>query len=102
LGVVALARTSDVLPGRTSQKTGITHNYNGGDEHQRDAQEPEQYGLGEAQNQDHQPGEKPDDSPTHAASAVGVNIRFSNAFGKTGILLGEGIFKLGQDSLLVI
>ena len=101
VGVVALA-SSDVLPGRATQKTSIALYDNCRYEHQRDAHESEENRTRKKEDEDGETGDKTGHSPANAATAVGVDIRFANIFRESRILLGEGLFKFGQDSLLVL
>ena len=101
MGVVALA-SSDVLPGRAAQKTRIALNDNGRHEHQRDADEAEEHRTREEKDKDGEARNKSGHAPTHTATAVRVDVGFADILRESRILLGQRLFQLGQDSLLVL
>jgi hypothetical protein len=58
--------------------------------------------VGKKENEDRQTGNETGDPPAHAPTAVGVNIGLSDILRESGILLRQGLFQFGQDSLLVL
>jgi hypothetical protein len=97
-----MSRTGDVLPGGAAQESSIPFNHDGGDKHQRDADESEKDRFGEKENEDQQADNKSEDSPTHPSTGVGVHIGFPDILGEPGILLRERLFQLGKNSLFVL
>src|ERR1700732_5335216 len=78
VGVVALARTSDVLPRGASQETSVSLNNNGGDKHEGDAAKADENGVRKKQDQDHESDQEAHDAPADATSTVRVNIGFTD------------------------
>jgi hypothetical protein len=101
VGVVALA-SSDVLPGRATQKSGVTFYNHCGNKHHGDAHKSEKNRVGKEENEYRQAGNETSDTPAHTSATVRVNIGLSNILRETGILLRQGLFQFGQDSLLVL
>src|ERR1700691_2033374 len=91
VGVVALA-SSDVLPGRATQKSSVTLYNNCGYKHHGDAHQPKKNRVGKKENKDRQTGNKTGDSPTNTPTAVRINIGLSNVLREPGILLRQGLF----------
>ncbi len=58
--------------------------------------------MGKEEYEDCETSDETSDSPAHTSATVRVNIGLANVLGETGVLLRQGLFKLGQDSLLVV
>jgi hypothetical protein len=101
VGVVALA-SSDVLPGRATQKPSVTLYNNCGYEHHCDAHQPKKNRVGKKEDKDRQTRNETGHSPANAPTAMRVNVGLSNILREPGILLRQGLFQFGQDSLLML
>jgi len=89
LGVVTVARTSDVLPRCAPEESSVALDHDSGDEHEGDAHQSKENGVRETKDENEQSDEETGDAPAHSPTAVGVNIRFSDVFGETGVLFGQ-------------
>ena len=83
VGVVALA-SSDVLPGRTTQKSSISLYHHCGNKHQCNAHQSEKNRMRKEENEDCETSDETSDAPANASTTVGVNIRLANVLRETG------------------